>query len=528
MEAHEQAVEMAALAQCKFNETRQNLQSFKSSRGVARAGSKHAKQQKEHVSKSLACSGSPPDNVAQELLSTLLYLSTMLDKVDGIKDMLKCHNNTKYQEWRPLIDSLSSPASMLRKESNQNERIKRLEKRRRHYKDEVGKSKMEATKMQEAAKATESQFGEKLCALSTSLAKLEGRLVEKEDAIKTLVDANSIEKARHEDELNESKRICKALQGKIDDSEVKIQEAQEGVEKLHAAARKKDSAIEELRIKIKAKCKSLERLQNEIGKVNELEKLVKHKDDEISLLRAKLEASDRHREELAKIIAQQQQQQPPPPPPPKEQKQESVDKLQLTIVAQNIPKKADDTSGSTCSTCTDGDNPYEEPAITYNDESASPRDTITRRLRIAPTGYDLKRKVSNEVELASGKDDLSLPNQEDEVKVSAASACTRTGANIENMISSFLDANGEDRVEENGITDVVEEIFFAAEAKNFQCKANRANGGQATAICTGACNVNDDENEELTPATDLKSDGPATVAQKTVDDAIEEAVNAFP
>ena len=84
MEAHEQAAEMAVLAQSKFNETRQHLQSLKNcGRGGGKvAGSKYKyikQQQKEKPNVNV----SEPDDKAQELLSTLLYLSTMLDKWTG-------------------------------------------------------------------------------------------------------------------------------------------------------------------------------------------------------------------------------------------------------------------------------------------------------------------------------------------------------------------------------------------------------------------------------------------------------------
>ena len=99
MEAHhDQAVEMAVLAQCKFNETRQHLKSLKSSgRGRGRGGKvNHTKQQK---GSNVNAQG---HDKTQELLSTLLYLATMLGKVDGMKAMLKNQDVSLYEEWTSL------------------------------------------------------------------------------------------------------------------------------------------------------------------------------------------------------------------------------------------------------------------------------------------------------------------------------------------------------------------------------------------------------------------------------------------
>ena len=189
---------MAVLAQCKFNETRKNLQSLKSARSRGRK-----------------CGDDAPD----QLLSTLLYLSTMLDKVEGMKQMLRSDSPSLYQEWKPLLDALHCPSAQLREQSNQTKRIQRLHKRRGYYKDEFAKSKVETSKMQEAARASELQHQEQISHMSTSLAKLEGRLAEKEDAIRTTADAHAAEKTKLGDTLNESKRTCGTLQGEVRDLE---------------------------------------------------------------------------------------------------------------------------------------------------------------------------------------------------------------------------------------------------------------------------------------------------------------------
>ena len=137
--AHEQAAEMAVLAQCKFNETRKNLQSLKSARSRGRK-----------------CGDDAPD----QLLSTLLYLSTMLDKVEGMKQMLRSDSPSLYQEWKPLLDALHCPSAQLREQSNQTKRIQRLHKRRGYYKDEVAKSKVQSAQSTCRGESTAAILGE--------------------------------------------------------------------------------------------------------------------------------------------------------------------------------------------------------------------------------------------------------------------------------------------------------------------------------------------------------------------------------
>ena len=526
MEAHEQAAEMAVLAQSKFNETRQHLQSLKNcGRGGGKVAGKYTyikqqQQEKPNVS--------GPDNKAQELLSTLLYLSTMLEKVDGMKAMLKNHNLALYDEWRPLFDALSSPSITLREQSNQKERIKRLERRKNHYKEEATKRRVEAAKMHEATQKSESQLREQISTMSNSNAKLEGRLAEKEDAIESLVHTQSVDKARLEDELVGSKKSCETMQGELSDLEVILEEARVENTELRAAAKEKDVVIEGLRTENNAKSKSLEVLQNELGKVTELEDALQQKFNEISFLRAKLEASDRHQEELAKIIAKQQQQQRP--------HLESKDDPAPELASEKMTK-ADDLS----TTCIIGkeDNTNKTDGTFYDKNYSLPEDNLeldfeeptVSFVRVGNNESVAIDKCRQEVASAKGESkpealEIELPlcgQQEDAVEVTAEE-------NADN-------AKEEAAADDDGNKDI-EDISLAAEANDIgaSSSANMATISSSAVDC-------DNENQAATsilPSTvdeakerttcNTGSIEPATtctvVAQKIVDDAVEEAVNS--
>ena len=564
MEAHEQAAEMAVLAQSKFNETRQHLQSLKNcGRGGGKvAGSKYTyiQQQQQQEKPNV----SDPDNKAQELLSTLLYLSTMLEKVDGMKAMLKNHNLALYDEWRPLFDALSSPSTTLREQSNQKDRIKRLERRKNHYKEEATKRKVEAAKMQEAVQKSESQLKEQISTMSNSIAKLEGRLAEKEDTMESLVHTQSAEKARLEDELVGSKKSCETVQGELSDLEIELEEARVENTELRATTKEKDVVIEDVHTENNAKSKSFEALQNELGKVTELEDALQQKFNEISFLRAKLEASDRHQEELAKIIAKQQQQQQQQRPHP-ETKDDPAPEL-----AREKMTKADDLSTTYGIDIGKEDNTNKTDG-TFDDKNYGlPEDNLELDFEEEPTVSSVRvgddesvasDKCRLEVASAIGESksealEVELPlcgqqDEEDAVEVTAENGLVGTSsASIVGIdISSNVDSDADNVKEEAAADDDgdkdIEDISLAAEANDIgaSSSANMATISSSAVDCdnenqaaTSIRTSTVDEAEEHTCTNITTNDdvclgsiGPATtvvVAQKIVDNAVEEAVNS--
>ncbi len=490
--AHQQAAEMAVLAQCKFNETRKNLQSLKSARSRGRK-----------------CGDDAPD----QLLSTLLYLSTMLDKVEGMKQMLRSDNPSLYQEWKPLLDALHCPSAQLREQSNQTKRIQRLQKRRGHYKDEVAKSKVETAKMQEAARASELQLQEQISQLSTSLAKLEGRLAEKEDAIRTTADAHAAEKTKLEDALDESKRTCGTLQSKARDLEG-------GIKELQVAGKEKDAVIEVLRNENNDQYKSLEVLRNELGKVAEREKEL---NDQISFLHAKLDASNREKEELAKILAKEKE-------------------------------AADDVASTSGSSITPDDRINESPEGTsiaelvvgevtaVNDAVVSMSDTLhaeggTHTTASSTNDHDAATRTRCDPEEPSCDDDddddddgsseyleevtkdiLSLESKGCSVEAVTeenivqeklvAVATSSTAIAINTCIASYLESE-EVGAKEDAIGHVVEEVL-TAEKKDDEGASKDTAEPAAVPPTTESEQVNDET---------------AAVAKRAVDDAIDEAVD---
>ena len=534
MEAHEQAAEMAVLAQSKFNETRQHLQSLKNcGRGGGKVAGKYTyikqqQQEKPNVS--------DPDNKAKELLSTLLYLSTMLEKVDGMKAMLKNHNLALYDEWRPLFDALSSPSITLREQSNQKERIKRLERRKNHYKEEATKRRVEAAKMHEATQKSESQLREQISTMSNSNAKLEGRLAEKEDAIESLVHTQSVDKARLEDELVGSKKSCETMQGELSDLEVILEEARVENTELRAAAKEKDVVIEGLRTENNAKSKSLEVLQNELGKVTELEDALQQKFGEISFLRAKLEASDRHQEELAKIIAKQQQQQRPqleskddPAPELASEKMTKADDLSTTCIIgkEDNTNKTDGTFDDKNYSLPE-DNlelDFEEPTVSFvrvgNNESVAidkcRQEVASAKGESKPEALEIElplcgqqedavevtaeENADNAKEEAAADDDGNKDIEDISLAAEANDIGASSSANMATISSSAVDCDNENQAATSILPSTVDE---AKERTTCNIKTNDD-------VCTGS----------IEPATTC-----TVVAQKIVDDAVEEAVNS--
>ena len=427
----------------------------------------------------------------------------MLDKVEGMKQMLRSDNPSLYQEWKPLLDALHCPSAQLREQSNQTKRIQRLQKRRGHYKDEVAKSKVETAKMQEAARASELQLQEQISQLSTSLAKLEGRLAEKEDAIRTTADAHAAEKTKLEDALNESKRTCGTLQSKVRDLEG-------GIKELQVAGKEKDAVIEVLRNENNDQCKSLEVLRNDLGKVSEREKEL---NDKISFLHAKLDASE---EELTEIKAQQQQEQ------------------QRAILEQERVEAADDVASASGSSIAPDDRINESPeginictsivelvvedVTAVNDDAVvSMSDTIkggTHTSAIAnSTNDDDDDDDSSEYLEEVTKVDLPLESegcsdeavteenivQEELVTVATPS----TGIAIKTCIASYLESEEVVGAKEDAISNVVEEVLTAEKKDDEEAPA-------AVPPATESEQVNDET---------------AAVAKRAVDDAIDQAVD---
>lgn len=134
-----------ALAQQKFDTMRQQRRSTlrRGDSGLRKGGS----------SAGLSLLGGS-DHVHSEnikgnqLLSSLLYLSLMMHKVEDMKKVLELRDCGAYKEWQRLFGSLHSPQFHLEERRIQNERVKKIYKRKCHYKNQYEEAKALLVKAQ--------------------------------------------------------------------------------------------------------------------------------------------------------------------------------------------------------------------------------------------------------------------------------------------------------------------------------------------------------------------------------------------
>ena len=116
--------EMLSLAQEKFDDLRQkSRERASSSRYSGRASAIRRRSVESQEEKKIA-----------QLLSSLLYLSLMMHKVDDMKQILEANSGTLYNEWQTLFESLHSPVFHLRERCMHNERVKKIYRRKSKYK----------------------------------------------------------------------------------------------------------------------------------------------------------------------------------------------------------------------------------------------------------------------------------------------------------------------------------------------------------------------------------------------------------
>ena len=209
---------LVELAQKKFNETKQELND-----------KKHAYM---YTSRSLAIDDDKKE--ASQLLSTLLYLCVMMEKVDGIKQMLLHQNPKLYEEWRSLFDSLHSPSSKLQERLVHNDRVKQTYRRKQYYKGELEKTQndhekfmVEAERIQQESKLSDEQLNSTISTLTDTLSKLDQRLVEKETECKDIAVDKQAQREEHNKEMADAKQESTELQLKLESKENELQRVRE-------------------------------------------------------------------------------------------------------------------------------------------------------------------------------------------------------------------------------------------------------------------------------------------------------------
>ncbi len=115
--------EMLSLAQQKFDQLRKKNRERVSS---VRYGKGFARRRPGETQEEMKIS---------QLLSSLLYLSLMMHRVDDMKKILEMSNGALYNEWFSLFDTMHSPLFHLCERKMHNDRVKKIFNRKRKYRE---------------------------------------------------------------------------------------------------------------------------------------------------------------------------------------------------------------------------------------------------------------------------------------------------------------------------------------------------------------------------------------------------------
>ena len=155
--------DMLALAQQKFDEIRRRAREQANEARFDRIRGRNRQNQvvQEDVS--------PKTNY---LLSTLLYLSLMMHRVEDMKQILQHHNGDSYREWRQLFDNLHSPVFNMQERKIQDERVKRIYSRKSLYKGSLDETKKQLDEHKEYAAKMQSDTNTTAQHMSNTISRL--------------------------------------------------------------------------------------------------------------------------------------------------------------------------------------------------------------------------------------------------------------------------------------------------------------------------------------------------------------------
>jgi hypothetical protein len=201
--------EMLSLAQQKFDfMIRRNRERARSSRyqRLSRGGN-------NRLSKP-----NPEKTKIHQLLSSLLYLSLMMHKVDEMKKILEHRDLNLYNEWNVLLQQLHSPVFHMKERRIQNARVKKIFKRKDKYKNDYEETKSFLVKSQDTLK----ELSQAMAKLTEDNKKTHDILNEKRNVEVDLASARKESEIRQnqllakEDEINNFKSDCSQLHSTIE------------------------------------------------------------------------------------------------------------------------------------------------------------------------------------------------------------------------------------------------------------------------------------------------------------------------
>ncbi len=241
--------DMLSLAQKQFDYMRRrNKERLKSSRYQRHSGLSHgggsrmSKPTKDQMK-------------IRQLLSSLLYLSLMMHKVDDMKKILEHSDSNLYNEWTALFGPLHSPIFHMRERRIQNERVKKLFNRKLKYKAQYEETKADLLKCQD----TLQQVSQAVAKLTDENKSTYILLNQRQDIEKDLaVSINEIEMRhqqilKHENTIKEMNIECSQLHTNNERIILENKELLKNINIYEASAEKATKEIFLLRDEIKEK-----------------------------------------------------------------------------------------------------------------------------------------------------------------------------------------------------------------------------------------------------------------------------------
>ena len=202
--------EMLLLAQKKFDKLRKKNRERASSARYGRNASR-----RRH-------SESQEDLKISQLLSSLLYLSLMMHRVDDMKKVLETSDNDLYNEWSTLFGTMHSPMFHLCERKMHNDRVKKIFNRKRRYRELYEEAKATMAAME----TTSNNLSQALVKMSEENFKFQTLLGEKSGveaelcAVSERVKCLQEKLQKEEVEASLAKSNCSALESNLKDLEI--------------------------------------------------------------------------------------------------------------------------------------------------------------------------------------------------------------------------------------------------------------------------------------------------------------------
>ena len=225
--------EMLSLAQQKFDQLRkknkERVSSVRYGRTVTRKRSNDSQEELK----------------TSQLLSSLLYLSLMMHRVDDMKKILETSDSTLYNEWYSLLDILHSPIFHLCERRLHNDRAKKFLNRKRKYRELYEQAKASLATME----ATSSELSQALSRMSEQNLKSQA-LLEKNNGVEaklcgTVKEVENLQERleRQEKDNGNTKSECKNLESMLKGLEI---ERAKFIQEVQAYKKSTDETAKEL------------------------------------------------------------------------------------------------------------------------------------------------------------------------------------------------------------------------------------------------------------------------------------------